>query len=493
MAARTKENSFQLDENQQDRNLAQSYTAINIASVNVYEFVDHSYNGNGGYRDGNYLIPFSRESDYAGRRKLAFYKNYVKPIVRAMVEPVFVQSAVRTVTDDSGNSLENLFTSFIDNCDSAGTHIQDFTHSALSICRRHGVVFIVMDNYADQPDNLKTAMDQGIHPYVYLKKAQEVDSYECDRFGNIEWIVFIDSYIKRGDKTIVQYRKWTRTDSSLMEKKDNAWTVISSYTHNLGVVPVIVGYSDIQENNGNVLVDPPVYEIARINFGIFNMCSEVRDQERAQAFSILYAQGLPANAMEIGPKNCIMIPLGATIAPGYASPDFSIVTGLVENQDKLKNDMFTIAEQLGVIAVMNSESGIAKNYDFFAHESTLKRTSYIATDLESKMAKLFMRYTNDSFVYTVIYKMDFSPMGLDREIDRISKVLGTKDINKVFASKIQEKLAKLVLVDEDVDVVNEVIDAIKTSLKDSAIKPIVTSEENITDMEVEDASEIMPA
>jgi hypothetical protein len=131
---------------------------------------------------------------------------------------------------------------------------------------------------------------------------------------------------------------------------------------------------------------------------------------------------------------------------------------------------------LGVIAVLNSESGVAKSYDFFAHESTLKRTASIATYIEYKIYDLFKLYTRDDFVYTVIYKTDYSPMGLDREIDRIEKILKISGLNPVFASKVQEKLANLVLVDEDISVVKEVIDAIRQSNMPVVEEALITEE-----------------
>jgi hypothetical protein len=484
--ARTSENTFQInDGSQQDRNLSQSNTAINVAGVNVYQFLDEAYNGSGGFRDGNYLIPYPREMSYQNRKKLAYYKNYVKPILRAMVEPVFAQTAIRTVTDQSGNPIENLFTAFIENCDIANTNLQDYVHGALNVCRRHGVTFIVMDNFQEQPDNLKVAIENDIHPYVYLKKANEVDDYECDRFGNLEWIIFEDGFVTINNEKVRQYRKWTKDASILMTKKDGKYTLVSSYEHGLGQVPVIVAMADIQEDHNNLLVDPPLYDIARNNYVIYNMSTELRDLERSCAFPQLYAQGMPDGALERGTSNCLNVPMGATITPGYATPGFEIFSGLVANQDQIRKDIYTIAEQLGVIAVLNSESGIAKSYDFFAHENTLKRTASIATYIEYKMVELFKLYTVDDFVYTVIYKTDYSPTGLDREIDRIDKILKITDLNKTLAGKLQEKLANLVLVDEDVTVVQEVIQSIKKDSEETVV------EEEPSDSEVTDANKEM--
>ena len=121
----------------QDRSLAGMNTSINVQSVNPYQLMNECYYGNGGIRSGAYLIPFSRESDYLSRKKLAIYKNYIKPAVRAMIEPVFNEEATRAVSSESGAAVDNMFTKFLEDVDAAGTSMQNFSHATLNICRRH--------------------------------------------------------------------------------------------------------------------------------------------------------------------------------------------------------------------------------------------------------------------------------------------------------------------------------------------------------------------
>ena len=93
---------------------------------------------------------------------------------------------------------------------------------------------------------------------------------------------------------------------------------------------------------------------------IFNYDKSLRDQERAQAFSTFYVQGISQSDLCLGIKNGISLPDGVNIAPGYASPDFNIIAGLVQNQEQIRKDIFVLAEQSGVVGVKNTESGIAK-------------------------------------------------------------------------------------------------------------------------------------
>ena len=455
-----------------DRNIAQANSMVNMAAINVYQLMDEAYHGTGGFRDGRYLIPFARESNYNARRQLAHYKNYTKPIVRAMVEPVFSEIAPRSVKDEAGNDVENLFRAFIDDCDASETYLQDYTHKAVNVCRRHGVVFTVMDNFDStaQPATVSEALTSRIYPYIYMKKANEVESYSTDQFGNLTEICFTDATVKVNGVEQRRWRRWDQQDSVLLSKSSdgkNSWVEISRATHGLGVVPVLMSFSESREETQQILPDPPLYDLARLNAVIYNQSAEIRDQERSQAFSIFYMQGAPAGDLAIGPTNFINIPDGATISPGYASPNFAIIQGLVQNQEQIRKDLFTIAEQAGVVGVQSSESGIAKAFDFFAHEETLKTTSRIATTLEEGISELFKKYTKEDFVYVVIYPMDFAPMGLDRDVDRIDKVLKMPNLNFTFAAKIQEKLARLMMADEDQSVVKEIITSIQDVLKET--------------------------
>ncbi len=461
------ENRFDIVPANVNRNINQMKYAVNINSINVYQFMSEAYEGIGGFRSGSYLVPFGRETEFLNRMQLAFYKNYIKPVVRAMVEPIFAQVVAR---EYDKNVLFEQFTKDVDVC---GTFIQEFAHAATTIARKHGVVFIVMDNFnaEQQPVTLDEVQQNRTFPYVYTKTADQVEDYKTDQFGNIEWIIFLDSKELVDGKTVQYYRKWTTTECILLTKdNNNAFKEVSKTEHDLGIVPVITVFSEIQEDKSSLLPNPPLYDVAKLNWQIFNMSVEKRHQERCQAFSVFYTQGLPQDLV-IGNGNHIDLPLDATIAPGYATPPSDILDYLMKSEEQIRKELFLMVEQAGVIGIQSSESGIAKSYDFEAKENTLKRTSVIATTIEEKIAKLFKLYTNESFEYTVAYPVDFAPMGLDREIDRIDKIFKMPELNSLFKSKMQERLAKLYFADDSKETLKEILDAIKEEFETSKEEP----------------------
>ena len=74
---------------------------------------------------------------------------------------------------------------------------------------------------------------------------------------------------------------------------------------------------------------------------------------------------------------------------------------------------------------------------------------------------MFMLYTGEDFTYVAAYPQDFAPMGLDREIKRIDTVLNFPGLNEVLAQKLQEKLARLLFADDDVETLDEIIKSIR--------------------------------
>lgn len=441
----------------QDRDVNYRHTHINVNTVNPYVFMDHSYFGTGGYRDGSYLIPFTRESDYMGRRELAAYKNYVRPIIDAMIVPVFAQQAVRIV---QGNTL---FDDFEENVNGSGLPLQEFTSEICTIARRHGVVFIVMDNFIDQPDTVGQAAKDRIYPYVYIRKASQVAAYEQDAFGNLTTLTFEEPATKKSDGSIEYHRrKWTATESIPYVKQGDQWQQVGEIRPvTIGRLPVIAIYADTKECT-TPLVDPPLYDIARLNLMIYNMTAEIRDQERAQAFSQLYVQGIPARELASGPKTVLILPPEANIAPGFASPDSAILAGLIEHEDKIRSQIYGIAEQNGVVGVQTSRSGVALAWEFLAHEEVLRHTAAMATWCEQEIARMFGDFTNENFVYNVKYRMNYSPVGLDDEIKRYDAILKMPGVPQPLTNKIYERITRAVLVDEDQETVDQVISDMST-------------------------------
>lgn len=411
--------------------------SVDINDINQYTFMTHTYEGTGGYKDCSYLIPFHREAWYENRKKFSVYRNFLKPIIDALVMPVFSNPITREY--DSA-----LFDEFVINANNKGDSLTAITMEACKYARLHGVCFVVMDNFSEVPELLQDAIDLRAFPYIYIQTADTVSEYAVDRFGKLESITFKGVETLDG-KELTTLVTWTKDDYIKEWVYKNTVVKTESVVHGLGVLPVTAVFS---ENVSDVLPNPPFYSIARLNYGLFNKDSELRDQERAQAFSILYYQtNGNNNNITIGPHNVIPLPVSneLTITPGYASPDSSVIKALIESSEKYIKSIHDAAEQRGV--TVTATSGIEQAYKFRSTAQQLKNTARVAMELEVSLAKLFMSYTNSEFEITVSYTKEYSPYYEQLSVDDATKMLQIdypvevkNEIKKVLVGKVLNHL-----------------------------------------------------
>lgn len=397
-------------------------TAVDVRGLSIFEFMDDTYTGERGYRDGTYLIPFPKEVFYNSRRQSAFYKNYFQSIVKAMVDPVFVNEPTR----EYGNDIAQ---SFAEDADACGTPLTSIVKNAMRDGRVLGSSFVIMDTApaTAQPDTVRDAVDARSIPYIYLRKPQDIYAY-THQSGRMVSVTFYEDTIKEGSQEINRYMRWTAQTWEVLEERRDQYgekklIVVASGVHGLGVLPVIPVLDFVDSANLKELPDPPLYSLAGVCHSIYNRESEIRQMEQTQAFSTLCMQDGGQDVV-IGPNNYITIPMDAKIAPMYISPDAAHLVNLVNNCNKAKEDMYQIAEQNGVKGVQASASGVSKEWDFRAHEAVLKRTAYAATRLEEKIFEMLGLYMGLDMDTTTVYPLQFSPTWTT---DRLKIVLDTID------------------------------------------------------------------
>ncbi|MBD3387599.1 MAG: hypothetical protein GF414_01535 [Candidatus Altiarchaeales archaeon] len=460
-----------------------------VLSVNKYMFMDNAYYGTGGFRTGEYLIPHDREMFYNKRRNFSVYKNFVRPIVNSLVDPVFSEPAPRAIIDEGGGDTGSpIARAFIEDVDGGETNMQTFCRGVMHMARRHGVAFVLMDNFpqSEMPPTVGEAVDQRLYPYMVKKSGWEVVEVKTDDFGRLEEIAFAEEDYRDGNDVKKRARLWTREYSILMEKhkthmnaaqgKAPEWEPIGDPVyHNLDVVPVIAVYSAERDSLHDTLPDPPLYDVARLNHLIYNKDSEIRDLERSQAFSILYLQSDAGGNVTLSNHNAIIVPPGSSVTPGYISPDAGQLNALVETNKFYMEDLFRSAEQSGVHAVQTTQSpsGVALAWRFWAVENSLKGTARLATVFEIQAMGLLSLYTGESYEYAVEYPTSYQPGDRMQEIQGLKTVVDM-DPPPALKAAVYRKVAKIVMADEAEDLRDAVVDSITIGPPET---PIETSED----------------
>ncbi len=404
--------------NWQEPDRSDNKKAVNVLNENKYTFCRNSYTGSGGYRTGYYLVPHALETTYPERRQLASYNNYIQPIVNAMVDPVFSKEIKRDVSG-SGKAL---YESFLQDVDGCGNDINTFMSTVAKMANLNGVEFIVMDSTPFSGTVDEQIRDRAF-PYVYNVGADMILDYNV--YGDIKSRYV---YIRAEDVIVekVSYKaatKWTTTTSQVVYWKDDKWVEYGEPTeHNLGVIPIIAVYSTPQ--TADFLVEPRLYDLCKMNWFVYNLDSERREVYRKQGFSLLAIQTDIAGGeigMKVGTGNALFIPSTVSNMPQYVSPNPDVARGLLEESKSVIERIYQIAQQNGVTAVQQADSGIAKEWDFQAHAHVLNNTSMFCEDAEMKLSKLFGKYIEKDIVYEVEYPSNFEPRSKALDIDTLMK------------------------------------------------------------------------
>ena len=386
-------------------------------TVNPYDFLEHTYSGTRHYRDCGYLQYTDREMFYQTRRKISYYVNVFKPIINAMVDPVFSGEIMRKTSNI-------LFEAFIDNCDNNGTSFNVFMKNAIKNARLFSLNFVVVDNFdmekVQAPETLLAQAETRAIPYVYERNPQHVHKWECDEQGKLTSITFIDKCedVKIDGKMQRRqyYRQWdSMTWTLYYEEKDKQ--IVESYgTHGLGVIPVVAITNFANSANLKCFPDPEFYNMAVLVHGLFNKESQVNFMEIMQTFAILCTSGMGTSAKSIGPATFLDSGTDSKYPPQYVSPSQDGIKTLIDNCERLKREIKDEAKQSGVIGVIEAKSGIAKEWDFRAEEQILKATAEAGEETEEKIAKIFGLYIGSEIPYEVEYQHSFDPAADDNDI-----------------------------------------------------------------------------
>jgi hypothetical protein len=360
---------------------------------------------------------------------------------------------------------------FIKNCDNRGTPLQTMMRYSATEMRKHSNYFLIVDNLpADaMPETDEEAVQTRAIPYIYRKRPQDVVNFDIDRFGRAESITFSNGTYRNGDEDAPKYltiNKAEFIEHSEFTAKDGkkSYAELSRTAHPLGKLPVVI-MQDSLPDAGSLLANQKLYGLMRICHAVFNKDSEMREIERKQEFSMAVFYTDNPTSLSTGTGNAIMLGREDK-SPHFLEPNAGILAGLLETRTALREDLYRVAEQNGVVGIQSAKSGTAMAFEFMARDSILRETAELCETAEEKIAELFFLWIGEPYDYEVHYNEDYTPADDATTLKWIDLAMMSDmpdsvkaQIVQLIARKINPKMS-----DDDID---GIVDEMKNTASDA--------------------------
>lgn len=425
-----------------------------------YEFLKNAYSGTGGFKDGAYIVPHPREplEKYLRRCFMSYYCNYMKPCVDAHVNPIFKEYPVREYASSQ------LADAFLLNIDGKGTNIDRFMKHAALKSKLFGCVFGVVENFAQHEGNLADAIQKRKYPYVYLVNRNQVKDWVVDQFGNLVMIRYELRYAEFTDgQKINKTVTWTWTKDRYTREDENGK---SEGENIIGHLPVVPLFGALRDEEDELIPQSEFYAIAKVNLAIFNACSELRERNRNQAFSLLtYPIGEEddyedVNEIAIGTTDMLLYRGSAHGKPEYTSPDSAPSTMLLDEIKNMVQEIYRMADRANVTGVQEQSSGVAKEWDHQSMNQSIADFAKNLEEFEEKIMMLFGLYISKDLKYNAAYNKDYGVVDISAELDKATRAL-MLGVGGKFDTEVKKIAARTMLHDQDDAVVNAVIEDIE--------------------------------
>lgn len=437
-----------------------------LGESNSKRLVRDAFYGSGGFADGSYLCKYDRETseNYNTRKNLAYYFNYTKPMIEGAVDPVFREYPTRTT-----GANDSRWDAFLLDVDGKGTAIDDFMADAALNAKIDGSVFIVVDNAVDNiAENVQEAVERRQFPYLYLLNQDNIISYVVDKKGNLIMFVYRQQYdIVEDDrrKTITEQWTWTVDKWKCVREGEETEGV-----NQIGKIPIIPVIGAKAENKNDFKPQSDFLHTAKINKAIYNACSELRQRNRSQAFSVL-AYPVPDDEnpdkfkeLVTGNNNALLYKGGTP--PSWITPDQSPSNMLKDEIDMLVEGIYRMAERASVTGVQTQTSGVAKEWDNLTRIQSISAFSKVCQDAEHKIADMFGLYIGKDLDATITYSQDFGIVDVAAELDAVTSALEMA-VGGKFDTEAKKKAARLIFKEVDDDVLQDIVDDIEKRAEDN--------------------------
>jgi hypothetical protein len=396
------------------------------------QFLLDAYSGQGGFATGEYLVAHPRESDakFTRRKELAVYPNFVRKIVDVYMGFLWRQAPSR----ESGD----LYAQFTANADGAGGDLDALLFSYQRLAMILGTVFIIVDK---PKDTATSRADQRL-PYLALRLKSQLVAETKDAVGAWESVTFSE---QKDGQTV--YRTYSKDGWKLSKDQDSS-DVLDQGEYSLGRVPVVRLHIAKPLNPADSASQSWVYDLAGLNWDLYNTRSELRELFRAQTFAIL---ALPVaddkererlKDLTISTENALTYNPTGGGQPGFIAPPADPVELYMKQIADTVQDIYRVANLEFVGGVQ--QSGVALGFHFQEANSSLRGMAGMGEAAEKEIAHLVHLWMAQTFDGNIAYSNDFNMSDLAEAISQALDTM-TLGMGAEFDKAIKKRLAKQML------------------------------------------------
>lgn len=433
--------------------------------IGKYELLDNAYRASGGFETGDYLIPHPSEKaeKYVRRKNMSYFINYVKPVVDSHVNPIFKTEPMR-------EGMSSTFSLFENDVDGKKTTLTRFMKKAAIRAKLHGVEFIVVDMEQVEEDRIlteKDVVDQRLYPYLYLVSPSQVTNWYTDKLGRLVSITYtIDNYVidKKGN-AVNKPETWTWTTTVCKKTVDKD---TQTFQNSVGIIPIIPLYGAINDSN-SLIPQSDLYAIARTNHALYNACSELRERNRAQAFSLLtypiaddddYENG--DEPLRYGTADMILYRGGTGEKPEFITPPSDSSDIIMNEINFCIKEIYRMAS-LQMLTGVNqyNVSGLAKESDNQQLYQNISELRQGLQEAEKKIATVFGRYmSEDMSNFAVAYNSQYGVIDTTATLANATTAL-TMNISGEYNKEMKKQVIRSTLKDMDQSIIDSLVNGVE--------------------------------
>jgi hypothetical protein len=379
-------------------------TRFSRSIASVWQFLEDSVYGTGGFADGGYIIPFRKEITADGtetpnlfeRRTITDYDQFAESVCMTPWDAILQQEDAITRTAKDERAAD-----FWSNADRQRNGILDVLEFAFRQARLYLTGWLVVDAPKQLARNAADESALGQRPYMYAVRSRNVPHWHLDEDDELDAVIILEPATTTTDPNKCPLRVWSRAGWSAFDRDGKTVTLRErpdgnpdTGTNGIGVVPVIPLH-DHKPIDDWFIGATDMLSVARLSQTVYNQDSEAREIERKAALFLAMgvkdAKNFDTKVHTVG-LGYLMIYDGDSGPPVWVSPDFASLDKLMVSRDRKKASAYEVANMRAMVGAIETSSGFHALVEMSKSERAIARRAKAIENAERRATEIYLRY-----------------------------------------------------------------------------------------------------